>query len=140
VATFDLSQRPDSDEAEAYNELERYVRDFGARAHRPPGALEDGRPTLWVPVRRAVPATDRIGYRRLPGCRAATLLHRGSYARLEGARAALLDWVTTAGLSPAGPLRIVYLQFGADADLRLPPAWVVDRPADLVTELQLPVS
>ena len=84
--------------------------------------------------------TERIGYRRLPGCRVATLLHRGSYATLADARSVLLDWVAAAGLSPAGPLRIVYLQFGADADLRLPKAWVVERPADLATELQLPVS
>jgi DNA-binding transcriptional MerR regulator len=140
AATFDLSQRADRDEAEAYNELERYVRDHGARAHRPPGALADGRPTLWVPVRRAVPPTDRIGYRRLPACRAATLLHRGSYATLAEARAALLGWVDAAGLTAAAPLRFVYLQFGADADLRLPRAWVVERSADLVTELQLPVS
>ena len=140
VATFDLSQRPDRDEAEAYNELERYVRDLGARAHRPPGALADEGPTLWVPVRRAVPPTDRIGYRRLPACRAATLLHRGSYAGLRDARTALAEWVRTAGFTASGQLRIVYLQFGADADLRLPLAWVVERAADLVTELQLPVS
>jgi effector-binding domain-containing protein len=140
VATFDLSQRRDGDEAEGYNELERYVRDLGARAHRPPGALVDGRPTLWVPVRRAIPATDRIGYRRLPACRAATLLHRGSYAALGDARSALADWVAAAGLAAAGPLRILYLQFGADADLNLPRGWVVERAADLVTELQLPVS
>ena len=77
VATFDLTQRADRDEAEGYNELERYVRGLGARANRPPGALEDGRPTLYVPVRRAIPPNDRIGYGRLPACRAATLLHRG---------------------------------------------------------------
>ncbi len=140
VATFDLAHREDGDEAEAWNELERHVRDLGARAHRPPGALEDGAVTLWVPVRRAVPPTDRIGYRRLPACRAATLLHRGSYATLSDARAELLGWVAAAGLREAGPMRILYLQFGADAELKLPRGWIVERAADLVTELQQPVA
>jgi hypothetical protein len=116
------------------------VRDLGARAHRPPGALLDDGPTLWVPVRRAVPATERIGYRRLPACRAATLLHRGSYATLAAARAQLLNWVGAAGLHGSGPMRILYLQFGADADLKLPRGWVVERAADLVTELQVPLA
>jgi DNA-binding transcriptional MerR regulator len=140
VATFDFALREDGDEAEAWNELERYVRDLGARAHRPPTALEDDGVTLCVPVRRAVPPTDRIGYRRLPACRAATLLHRGSYAGLEDARRALAAWVEAAGLVASGPLRILYLQFGADADLRLPKGWLVERAADLVTELQQPVA
>jgi hypothetical protein len=34
----------------------------------------------------------------------------------------------------------LYLQFGADADLKLPRGWVVERAADLVTELQLPIG
>lgn len=41
---------------------------------------------------------------------------------------------------PAGPLRILYLQFGAEADLRLPRGWTVDRHEDFVTELQLPIA
>ena len=42
--------------------------------------------------------------------------------------------------SAVGPLRTIYLQFGADADLRLPPGWMVERDADFVTELQQPVE
>jgi hypothetical protein len=37
-------------------------------------------------------------------------------------------------------MRTLYLQFGADASLRLPPGWVVQRSEDLVTELQQPVG
>jgi len=33
-----------------------------------------------------------------------------------------------------------YLQFGAEADLRLPSAYLVERSADLVTELQVPIE
>jgi hypothetical protein len=37
-------------------------------------------------------------------------------------------------------MRILYLQFGADPGLRLPRGWVVERSADFLTELQLPVG
>ena len=47
---------------------------------------------------------------------------------------------TAAGLAPTGPLRILYLQFGAEPELRLPRGYLVERDADFVTELQLPVS
>ena len=42
--------------------------------------------------------------------------------------------------APSGTRIVRYLQFGADAALRVPRAWLVDRAADLVTELQQPVS
>ena len=56
-------------------------------------------------------------------CRAATIIHRGSYggarhgpsgARAMGRRRPASD--------AAGPLRILYLQFGAEPELRVPPA------------------
>ncbi len=40
----------------------------------------------------------------------------------------------------AGPLRVLYLQFGAEAELRVPRGYVVASSADYVTELQLPVA
>lgn len=39
-----------------------------------------------------------------------------------------------------GPLRVLYLQFGAERELRVPPRYVVERSNDLVTELRLPVE
>ena len=48
-------------------------------------------------------------------------------------------WARAAGEEPVAPMRTLYLQFGAEPELRLPRGWVVDRAADLVTELQLPV-
>jgi hypothetical protein len=65
---------------------------------------------------------------------------RGDYDAMPYARAALERWVEAAGLSVAGPLRIIYLQFGAEPELRLPAGYVVDRSADYITELQLPVA
>jgi hypothetical protein len=34
----------------------------------------------------------------------------------------------------------VYLRFGAEPELALPPAYLTDRGADLVTELQVPIA
>jgi DNA-binding transcriptional MerR regulator len=121
----------------AFHELESYVRDLGRRASRPPGGLAgDAAFEIFVPVSGPVPPTDRIAYRRLAGGRAATVIVRGAYDRMAEARAALERWVEAAGLQPTGPLRILYLQFGAEAELRVPRGYVVDRETDYVTELQ----
>ena len=147
VATFDLTLRPDGDVSAAFYELESHVRDAGLRAHRPPGGLirstdpgtvdED---VIFVPIRRAMPPTDRIGVERLPACRVASILHRGPYETLGEALAQLRGWAAAAGYEPAGPTRILYLQFGAESELRLPRGWVVDRATDFMTELQVPIA
>ena len=125
--------------ADAFYELESYVRDLGRRAPRPPGAIPN-EGIIFIPVTRPIPETDRIAYRRLQACRVASVMHRGPYDGVAAARAALTRWVEVAGLTPAGPMRTLYLQFGAEPELRVPPGWVVERDADLITELQLPVA
>ena len=72
--------------------------------------------------------------------RVASIIHRGPYAGLEGAGSTLDAWIAASGWQPSGTRIVRYLQFGADAALRVPRAWLVDRAADLVTELQQPVS
>jgi DNA-binding transcriptional MerR regulator len=138
VATFDLANAPGDDIGAAFHELERHVRDLGIRAPRPPGTIVD-EDVIFVPVRRLRVGTDRIGFRRLPPARAATILHRGGYASLPDAIDTLTRWAVAAGLEPAGSLRILYLQFGAEADLHLPRGWTVEADADYVSELQLPI-
>ena len=141
VATHPVG--PAGDEEPAFNALEGWIRDHGRRAGRPPGTLLDdtGRPeAVFVPIRGPLPIVDPIEIRRLPAMRVASIIHRGPYARLPAATATLARWVSSSGWSPAGTLRIRYLQFGADADLRVPPAYLVERAADLVTELQQPVE
>jgi DNA-binding transcriptional MerR regulator len=129
----------ETDAATAFDLLETYVRDVGRRAHRPPGAIPSQQ-EIFVPVTGPIPETDRITYRRLPAVRVASVIHRGSYAGVADARATLRRWVEASGLAPSGPMRTLYLQFGADPSLRLPPGWVVERSEDLVTELQQPVA
>ena len=123
----------------AFDRLEAYVRDLGRRAHRPPGAIPAER-EIFVPVTGPVPPTDQIAYRRLPAVRVASVIHRGPYRGVASARRALLRWVDASGLSPSGPMRTLYLQFGADPSLRLPAGWVVATDEAFVTEFQLPIA
>jgi len=149
VAAEPVAVRPfdpaSEDIGEAFYDLESYVRDLRRRGSRPPGAIDgdarDGWPReLFVPVTGSVPPRGSIDYRRLPACLVASLIHRGAYAGLADARAALDRWVQTAGRERAGRLRVLYLQFGAEPELRVPRGYLVDRESDLVTELQQPVT
>jgi len=136
VATLDISAIG-GDEGKAFYELERRIQAAGVRANRPPGTLfADDTVEVYVPVRRGASGLD---VRRLPAVQAATLLHRGSYATFHTTERLLREWVNASGLRPLGEHRIVYLQFGAEEDLRLPANYVVNTAAELLTELQIPV-
>ena len=135
VATLDVSAT-DGDEGRAFYELERQIRDGGVRAHRPPGTLFGDVIEVYVPVRRSAAG---LNVRRLPAVQAATILHRGSYATFDATERNLREWVAASGLQPTGDHRIVYLQFGAEDDLRLPANYIVSTDAELLTELQIPV-
>jgi DNA-binding transcriptional MerR regulator len=144
VATLTVGP-PAGDLGRAFYELEADVRDRGRRASRPPGAMIDDRSgarsaEVFVPLRGPLEPRGSIGCRRLPACRAASIIHRGDYGSLAQARRSLQRWVDAAGLTPSGPLRVIYLQFGAEPELRVPGAFLVERDADFVTELQQPVG
>lgn len=150
IAALALDLVPDRSAEKGFYELESAVHDLGARSARPPGALivpamdASGKPTLkvevFVPLSKAIKETDRIKTRTLPAARVATLLHRGSYGTLAGARRGLEEWARAAGLRTQRALRILYLQFGAESELGIPKAFLVDRSADLVAEIQLPIE
>ena len=136
VATLD-TRATGGDEGRAFYQLERRIQGAGVRANRPPGTLSaDDLVEIYVPVRRNASGLD---VRRLPAVQAATLLHRGSYATFGTTERLLREWVNASGLQPLGGYRILYLQFGAEEDLRLPANYVVSTDADLLTELQIPV-
>lgn len=143
VAIHPVGAMPAPTEEAAFDALEAWIRDHGRRAGRPPGTLldEDGRPAVvFVPIRGPLPHRPPIDVRRLPAQRVASIIVRGPYDGLAAAGLALDDWVRAAGWRPSGPRTIRYLQFGADAVLRVPRHWLVERSADLVTELQQPVA
>lgn len=143
-----LGIEPPLDEHDAFYALETVVRDAGRRASRPPGTLlhppriDGHRPAdVFVPItgrprgdaRREIP----VAWDELPSVRAATAIHRGPYDDLDAIERALVRWVVAAGLSATGRLRIFYLRFGAEPELRTPAPYLTDKSAEFVTELQL---
>ncbi|HVM30065.1 MAG TPA: MerR family transcriptional regulator [Candidatus Limnocylindrales bacterium] len=143
IAALAMSLVPNGNVERAYYELEAYVRDAGRRAPRPPGLIasngEDGA-EIFVPLTGPIAPTERIRYRRLAAMRMATTLHHGSYATLPDTVGELEEWVRGAGLTIAGPLHILYLQFGAEPELRIPRGYVVEDSTDYLTEVQLPIG
>ncbi len=144
VALLEVDLR-ESDLGPVFHDLESYVRDQRRRAAGPAGAIDNSTPDdprvqVFVPVSGPIPSRAGISYQRLPACRAASLIHRGSYDGLVAARQALARWVGSAEMAPVAPMRVLYLHFGAEPELKVPPGYVVDRRADFVTELQLPVG
>ena len=131
----------DEPESAAWYRLEAAVRDLGRRRAAPPGATSiDGLAAIFVPLTRPIPPGGDVTTALLPAVRVASVLHRGRYEGLAATEAALAGWTRDAGLRTAGPVRTLYVQFGAEAELRVPARYLVDRAADLVTELQLPVA
>jgi DNA-binding transcriptional MerR regulator/effector-binding domain-containing protein len=143
VAAMDV-KTAGGDVGGAFYELERAIREAGVRALGPPGALVRRRPAagspgteVYVPVRRRA---ERLEVRRLPAERAATVLHAGPYEALPATRRALERWLARHGLRAAEPVRLVYLQFGAERDLRLPGQFLVSTPEAMLTEIQVPLA
>ncbi len=147
VATLALDLVPGGDVSVAFYELEAHVRDARARANGPPGALvgvsraAGGSGTdVFVPLSRTLPADDRIRPAQLPAALMATVIHRGPYSTLGEARRALGRWAEATRQTAREPLRVLYLQFAAERELALPAGYLVDRAAEFVTEIQLPLE
>ena len=117
-----------------------------ARGARPRPRPEGASAARRVPSRRLIfvpvtgPSPRPIGL--LPSAAGGAGRIRDPSGRTKGSRRSrdAARWVDASGLAPSGPMRTIYLQFGADPELGIPPGWVVERSADLVTELQLPVE
>lgn len=136
---------PGEDLEPVFNEIEAHVRDLGVRAARPPQTIvhaqapdgsRDVEPV--VPLTRRMPEHPRISCWRLPAAQVAAVIHRGPYDGLVPARDSLSEWIRASDLTVSGPLRIVYLQFGADPSLEVPGSFLTESANHFVTELQQP--
>ncbi|MEX0825711.1 MAG: GyrI-like domain-containing protein [Acidimicrobiia bacterium] len=94
---------------------------------------------MFVPVTGTV-TSGRVATRRLPGGRFASAIHHGRYEEMQPVVDGLQRWVTTSGAEVEGPMRMIYLRFGAEPELALPEAYLASRDADFVTEIQMPVA
>jgi DNA-binding transcriptional MerR regulator len=133
-----------------FEQLERYVNPFGARADRPPLSIYHDRDyhetqvdtEVVVPLKFEIPGDSEIRVYELAEIpHAACVVHTGGYGTIYQAYNALLAWIETNRYRMSGPIREVYLRFGADGlEFELPPTYLVSASTAYVTELQLPVD
>ena len=142
---------PDDDRIQyMFEELERYVAQFNARADKPPMSIyhdpeyrdENIDAEVVVPLKSAIPGTDTIHVRETPRIRrAACVVHTGDYATIYQAYNTLLGWIESNGYRMKGPIREVYLSYSADGlGFELPTTYLVNESNPFVTELQLEIE
>ena len=135
---------------ELFEALERDVAAAGIRSSGPPLVIYHDRDhreagasvEVAVPVLPDARQAGRSRIRVLPPVpQAACVAYAGSYDQWTRVTRGLLRWLEARRLVPAGPAREVFLQFAVRSReaLRVPLAYLVDRPADYLTELQVPV-
>lgn len=131
-----------------FDEVEFYVAYYKTRAVSPPMTLyynteyeeHELDVEVAVPVSGAMPNSGSIAVREIPGAESmACVVHTGGYPTLDQAMNVLFAWIDTNGYQINGALREVYLRFGADQKLNLPPAYLTAYAELFVTELQIPV-
>jgi DNA-binding transcriptional MerR regulator len=131
--------------------VEVYVAQYeGARADKPPFTIyyddeyreKDMDAEVAVPLRYAIPENELIRVRQLPRLsRVACVVYVGEYSDIYQAYNSLLAWIEANGYRMIGPIREVYLRYGADGlDFELPVTYLGDNHNKYVTELQLSVE
>lgn len=130
-----------------FEELERYVDRFHARADKPPMTVyhdpeyrdEDIDAEVVVPLKMAIPGSHEVRVIEMPRiAQAACVVHTGSYAAIYQAYNALLAWIEANGYRMTGPIREVYLSYSAEGlGFELPPTYLAKDANEFVTELQL---
>jgi DNA-binding transcriptional MerR regulator len=139
-----------NDVALLFDKVERFAANHQVRAPSPPLLLyHDGEYSVsqrevevLVPLNRQLAGAPPITVRTLAGWASmACVIHTGGYDRLGHAFGALLRWIEANRYQISGPLRELYLRFGADqAGYRLPDVYLTNNDAEFVTELQLPIK
>ena len=134
-----------------FDSLETYVAQYeGARADKPPLSIyyddeyreKDMDVEVAVPLRYPIPENEIIRVRQLPRLsNVACVVHVGEYSDIYQAYNALLAWIESNDYQMKGPIREIYLRYGADGlDFELPPTYLADDKHEYVTELQLSVE
>lgn len=133
-----------------FEELERYVDRFHARADRPPMTIyhdpeyrdEDIDAEVVVPLKMAILGSEEVRVIEMPRIKqAACVVHTGSYAAIYRAYNALLAWIEANGYRMTGPIREVYLSYSAEGlGFDLPLTYLANDSNQFVTELQLEIE
>ena len=151
AATRRESAADDDRIQQMFDTVETYVAQFeGARADKPPFSIyyddeyreKDMDVEVAVPLKYAIPGTESILVRQMPRLsNIACVVHVGEYSNVYQAYNALLAWIESNGYRMTGPIREVYLRYGADGlGFELPPTYLANDKYEYVTELQLSVE
>jgi effector-binding domain-containing protein len=134
-----------------FDMLETYVARYdGARADKPPLSIyyddeyreKDMDVEVAVPLRYPIPENESMRVRQLPLLfNVACVVHAGEYSEIYQAYNALLAWIEANDFQMTGPIREIYIRYGADGlDFELPGTYLADDKHEYVTELQLSVE
>ena len=151
VATYREVAADDDRIQQMFDKVETYVAGFdGARADKPPFSIyyddeyreKDMDVEVAVPLKYAIPETESIRVRQMSRLwSVACVVHVGEYSDMYQAYNALLAWIEANDYRMTGPIREVYLRYGADGlDFELPPTYLANDKHEYVTELQLSVE
>ena len=151
VATYREVAADDDRIQQMFDLVEVYVAQYeGARADKPPFTIyyddeyrdKEVDAEVAVPLRYAIQENELIRVRQLPRLSSlACVVHVGEYSDVYQAYNALLAWIEANEYRMTGPIREVYLRYGADGlDFELPATYLGDNENEYVTELQLSVE
>jgi DNA-binding transcriptional MerR regulator len=151
AATYREVAADDDRIEEMFDMVEAYVAQYeGARADRPPFSIyyddeyreKDVDAEVAVPLKYAILESEAIRVRQLPRLsNVACVVHVGDYSAIYQAYNALLAWIGANNYQMTGPIREVYLRYGADGlNFELPPTYLGTDANEYVTELQLSVE
>ena len=151
VATYREVAADDDRIQQMFDMVEVYVSHFDqARADKPPFSIyyddeyreKDVDTEVAVPLRYVIPENELIRVREYPRLsNVACVVHVGEYSMIYRAYNALLAWIEANDYRMIGPIREVYLRYGADGlNFELPPTYLGQHANEYVTELQLSVD
>ena len=151
VATYREGAADDDRIQQMFDLVETYVAQFDqARADRPPFTIyyddeyreRDIDAEVAVPLNYAIPEGESIRVRQTPPqTQVACAIHLGGYSTIYQAYNALLGWIETNHYQMVGPIREVYIRYGADGlNLALPQTYLEKDSNQYVTELELTVE
>lgn len=151
IATYREVAADDDRIQQMFEMVETYVAQFDqARADRPPFTIyyddeyreRDIDAEVAVPLKYPIPEGELIRVRETPRlAQMACVVHLGGYSTIYQAYNALLGWIETNNYQMAGPIREVYIRYGADGlAFALPLTYLANDSNQYVTELQLTVE
>lgn len=151
VATYREVAKDDNRIQDMFDEVEVYLSGFEhARADKPPLTIyydDEYRDSeidceVCVPLKYAIPENESIRVRKIPKqFNLAYVVYVGDYSQIDEAYNALLNWIDGNGYQMKGPIREIYLKYGADElDFELPQTYLTQEANQYVTELQVMVE